>query len=104
VLLRFRTDLAEGAIEAILKELRCFRQSIPGITGFQGRAYNASEGLAKGFTHGFTMSFADAAARDADLSDPLHQDLLERLLSMFEGGFDGVLAFDFIDGVIVSEP
>jgi hypothetical protein len=50
------------------------------------------------------MSFADAAARDADLSDPLHQDLLERLLSMFEGGFDGVLAFDFIDGVIVSEP
>ncbi len=103
-LLRFRTDLAEGAIEAILKELRCFRQSIRGITGFQGRSYNASEGLAKGFTHGFTMSFADATAHDAYLSDPLHQDLLERLLSMLEGGLDEVMAFQFIDGVMVSDP
>jgi hypothetical protein len=50
------------------------------------------------------MSFADAAARDADLSDPLHQDLLERLLSMLEGGLDGVMAFDFIDRVMVPEP
>jgi hypothetical protein len=100
----FRTDLAQRAVEVIFPELRDFRESIPGITGFQGRSYNASEGLAKGFTHGFTMSFVDAAARDADLSDPLHQDLLERLLSMFEGGLDGVLAFDFIDGVIVLEP
>jgi hypothetical protein len=75
VLLRFRTDLAEGAIEAILKELRCFRQSIPGITGFQGRAYNASEGLAKGFTHGFTMSFADAAVVKVDKDTILTEDL-----------------------------
>jgi hypothetical protein len=100
VLFHFRTDLPEGAVEAIFQELRDFRQSIPGITGFQGGAYNANEGLAKGFTHGFTMTFTDAAARDAYLPHPLHQAVVERLLPMLEGGINGVLAFDFIDGVM----
>jgi hypothetical protein len=104
VLLRFRTDLAEGAIEAIFQELRCFRQSIPGITGFQGRAYNASEGLAKGFTHRFTVTFADAAARDAYLPHPFRQSVVGRLMPMLEGGLNGVLAFDLIVWVMVSDP
>jgi hypothetical protein len=100
VLFRFRTDLPEAAVEAIFQELRGFRQSIPGITGFHGGAYNGTEGLAKGFTHGFTMTFSDAAARDAYLPHPLHQAVVERLLPMLEGGIGGVLAFDFIDGVM----
>ncbi|MFN9620516.1 MAG: Dabb family protein [Synechococcaceae cyanobacterium] len=100
VLFRFRRDLPEAAVEAIFQELRGFRQSLPGITGFQGGAYNSPEGLAKGFTHGFTMTFADAAARDAYLPHPLHQAVVKRLLPMLEGGIDGVLTFDFIDGVM----
>lgn len=100
VLFRFRTDLASSAVEAIFQELRGFRDSIPGITDFQGGAYNSPEGLAQGFTHGFTMTFADAAARDFYLPHPLHQALVQRLLPMLEGGVEGVLAFDFIDGVM----
>ena len=72
VLFRFRTDLPAGAIEAVFDELRGFRQSIPGITGFQGGAYNSAEGLSRGFTHGFTMIFEDESARDAYLPHPLH--------------------------------
>lgn len=102
VLFRFRTDLPEGAVEAIFQELRGFRQTIPGMTGFHGGAYNATEGLAKGFTHGFTMTFVDGAARDAYLPHPLHQAVVARLLPMLEGGLDGVLAFDFMDGVMVA--
>lgn len=100
VLFRFRSDLPEGAVEEVFEELRGFRRSIPGITGFQGGAYNSPEGLAQGFTHGFTMTFADAASRDAYLPHPLHQALVAKLLPMLEGGMQGVVAFDFIDGVM----
>lgn len=100
VLFRFRGDLPDGAIASVFEELRGLRQTIPGITGFQGGAYHSPEGLSQGFTHGFTMTFADAAARDAYLPHPSHQAVVERLLPMLEGGLDGVLAFDFIDGML----
>jgi hypothetical protein len=100
VLFRFRSDLPEGAVETVFEELRGFRQTIPGITAFQGGAYNSPEGLAQGFTHGFTMTFADSAARDAYLPHPTHQAVVAKLLPMLDGGLDGVVAFDFIDGVM----
>lgn len=100
VLFRFLADLPEGSVEALFEELRALQQGIAGISSFQGGAYNSPEGLARGFTHGFTMTFADAAARDAYLPHPLHQAVMERLLPMLEGGLDGVLTFDFIDGVM----
>ena len=100
VLFRFRSNPPEGSVEAVFEELRGFRQAIPGLTGFQGGVYNSPEGLSQGFTHGFTMTFADAAARDAYLPHPLHQAVVAKLLPMLDGGLDGVLAFDFIDGVM----
>ena len=100
VLFRFRADLPEGALAALFIELRGLQDVVPGITGFQGGAYNSPEGLEQGFTHGFTMTFADAAARDAYLPHPAHQTVVERLLPMLNDGLKGVLAFDFIDGVI----
>jgi hypothetical protein len=100
VLFRFRSDLPQGSVEAVFEEMRGFRQTIPGITAFQGGAYNSPEGLAQGFTHGFTMTFADSAARDAYLPHHLHQAVVAKLLPMLDGGLDGVVAFDFIDGVM----
>jgi len=55
--------------------------------------------LARGFGHGFCMTFADEAARDAYLPHPSHQSLVQRLLPMLEAGSDGVLAFDYADGL-----
>ena len=100
VLFRFRADLAEGEVASLFEALRALRQAIPGISGFQGGAHNSSEGLSQGFTHGFTMTFTDAAARDAYLPHPEHQRVVELLLPLLEGGLDGVLTFDFSDGVL----
>jgi len=100
VLFRFREDLEQTAVAALFEELRGLRSRIPGISEFQGGAYSSPEGLSQGFTHGFTMTFADAAARDAYLPHPLHQAVVAKLLPMLDGGLDGVVAFDFIDGVM----
>jgi len=70
------------------------------LIGFQGGIYHSTEGLLQGYTHGFTMTFADEAARDGYLPHPLHQAVVAKLLPMLEGGVDGVVAFDFIDGVM----
>lgn len=100
VLFRFRPDLPPDAIPTAFAELRALRDRIAGITGFSGGADASKEGLARGFTHGFCMTFQDGAARDAYLPHPEHQRVVERLLPMLEGGIDGVITFDFCDGVL----
>jgi hypothetical protein len=100
VLFRFRADLPPEAVPALFAELRALRERIPGITGFSGGADASREGLTKGFSHGFCMTFVDGAARDAYLPHPEHQRVVERLLPLLEGGIDGVLTFDFSDGVL----
>jgi hypothetical protein len=100
VLFRFRDDLPPDAVPAVFAELQGLQERIPGITGFSGGADNSREGLSKGFSHGFCMTFQDGAARDAYLPHPEHQRLVEKLLPLLEGGMDGVLTFDFSDGVL----
>ena len=102
VLFRFRSDLAAGAVEAVFADLRSLQDVVPGIVGFQGGVYNSPEGLAQGFSHGFTMTFADAAARDAYLPHPAHRAVVAQLLPLLDGGINGVLAFDFFDGVMTT--
>lgn len=100
VLFRFRADLPPDAVPALFAELRALGERIPGITGFRGGADNSREGLSKGFSHGFCMTFQDEAARDAYLPHPAHQRVVETLLPLLEGGMEGVLTFDFSDGVL----
>jgi hypothetical protein len=100
VLFRFRADLPADAVAAMFTQLRSLQERIDGITGFSGGADASREGLTKGFTHGFCMTFRDEAARDAYLPHPEHQRVVAQLLPMLEGGIDGVLTFDYDDGVI----
>ncbi len=46
------------------------------------------------------MTFVDAAARDAYLPYPVHQAVVDKLLPTLVGALDGLVAFDFIDGVM----
>jgi hypothetical protein len=46
------------------------------------------------------MTFRDAEARDAYLPHPEHQRVVAQLLPMLEGGIEGVMTFDYSDGVV----
>jgi hypothetical protein len=100
VLLRFRPDAAPEDIAALFEQLRGLADAIEGITGFRGGAYRSPEGLNRGFSHGFVMTFSSEAARDAYLPHPAHQRVVAMLLPMLEGGLEGALAFDLIDGML----
>lgn len=100
VLFRFRADLSAAEVAAVFAELRALQGRIDGITGFTGGADASKEGLSRGFTHGFCMTFQDAAARDAYLPHPEHQRVVALLLPMLDGGIDGVITFDYSDGML----
>ena len=98
VLFRFRTEVSQQQITLLFKELRGLASVIDGICDFRGGAYSSPEGLNQGFSHGFVMTFQSAAARDAYLPHPAHQQVVEKILPMLEDGVNGVVAFDLIDG------
>jgi len=95
VLLRIRKDVPQAKIEAVFGELAGLKGKIAGLTSFSGGRYSSPEGLQRGFTHGFSMTFTDAAARDAYLPHPEHEKVKASVLSVLDGGLDGVIAFDY---------
>lgn len=100
VLFRFRAEVSQQQIASLFDALRYLADEIDGISGFRGGAYNSAEGLNQGFSHGFVMTFTSPAARDAYLPHPAHQRVVAMLLPWLEGGLDGVVAFDLIDGTL----
>lgn len=95
VLLKVRADAPADTVRAVFEAIGATRDTIAGITGYSWGPYASPEGLSRGYTHGFHMSFTDAAARDAYLPHPAHELVKEQVLSILEGGVDGVCAFDF---------
>lgn len=95
VLVRFKTGLQAGHVDALFGELDRLRDVLPGMGAFSAGANVSPEGLARGYTHAFTVDFADAAARDAYLVHPAHQAAGARIVAAAEGGIDGILVVDF---------
>ena len=95
VLLKIREDIPPSRVDEAFGALADLRTKIPGLLSFAGGAYSSEEGLHKGFNHGFVMTFADAAARDAYLFHPEHENIKSRLVPLLQGALDGVIAFDF---------
>lgn len=95
VLLKVRGDVSAPDVRAVFEAIGGTSASIPGITGFSWGPYASPEGMNRGYTHGFHMTFTDAAARDAYLPHPVHEQVKVQVLEILEGGVDGVCAFDF---------
>lgn len=95
VLLKVRKDVPAKNVERVFGEIGALKSRIAGITSYSWGPYSSPEGLGRGYTHGFCMTFRDAASRDAYLPHPEHEKVKESVLSILDGGVDGVLAFDY---------
>ena len=93
VLARVRADVPAEEAQRALDTLRALVGQIPGLLSCTGGVNNSPEGWDQGYTYGFVMDFADAAARDAYLPHPLHQQAAAGLRAIREP--DGVLVFDY---------
>ena len=95
VFLRFRDDVRSSDQLTIYRDLETLCAKLPGaLTIKSGRNVSPEEGMDKGFSEGFILDFADAAARDAYLVHPEHQEIAGRIVSSAVGGAEGVFVFD----------
>ena len=95
VFIRFRTEIPETERAALLAEIAALKPRIPGfLAAHIGRNVGPEAGMDKGYADGFIVDFADAAARDAYLGDPEHQQTGARLVAAAVGGVEGILVYD----------
>ena len=84
----------EDAVK-IFAALKTLKNQIAGIIAVSAGKDVSPEGLQRGFTHGFTVDFADAAARDAYLPHPAHQEVGAMIVGGAEGGIEGITVVDW---------
>jgi hypothetical protein len=95
VFLRFRDDVPSLDRQSIYGDLQTLSAKLPSaLTITSGANVSPEEGMDKGFSEGFILDFADAAARDAYLVHPEHQEIAGRIVAATADGTDGVFVFD----------
>ena len=76
----FKPECTAADIAGVWRIMENLTLVIPGILNLTWGENNSSEGLSDGFTHSFVMLFENAAARDAYLPHPAHQDAVQKVL------------------------
>jgi hypothetical protein len=94
VLVKVKSDTPESQVAEAFDALGALKGVIPGLLSFSAGPNTSPEGRTLGFTHGFVMDFQDAAARDAYLPHPKHQEASAHLRAIREAE-NGVLVFDY---------
>ena len=90
----FRAGVGEAERAAIHAELDALRNVVDGMGEMRVGPNVSPEPFTRGYTDGFTIDFRDAAARDAYLVHPDHQEAGARLVAAIEGGTDRLFVFD----------
>ena len=94
VLVKVKPGTPDAQVTEALDALAALKDVIPGLLSFSAGPNTSPEGRTLGFTHGFVMDFEDAAARDAYLPHPKHQEAAAHLRAIREPE-NGVLVFDY---------
>ena len=94
VVVKYKEGATPDQIQQITDGFRALKDSIPGIVSFEHGVNNSPEGLNQGFTHPYVLTFEDAAARDAYLPHPEHQQFVNQLNE--SGIFEGAFVVDYV--------
>jgi len=92
VLFKFKDDSPPDAIRAVEEKFRTLKDRIPNILDFEWGTNVSPEKKNEGFTHCFFVTFPDAAARDAYLPHPPHQEFV----ALLRPHLDKVLVVDYV--------
>jgi hypothetical protein len=92
VLFKFKEGAPPEAIRAVEEKFRTLKDRIPNILAFEWGTDVSPEKKSEGFTHCFFVTFPDAAARDAYLPHPAHQEFV----AVLRPHLDKVLVVDYV--------
>jgi hypothetical protein len=95
VFIKFRADVSKDDKQAVYTMLNDLRDVVPGLVDASFGPNVSPEGKSRGFDDGFTMDFKNMTARDTYLDHPEHKKAGAQLVSLLEGGREGLMVFDF---------
>src|SRR3990167_2793279 len=101
VLFKVKAGTPNQAIVSAVSDFLALKGKLPGLLSISGgkchfHEQKSSNAFASIFTHGFSMDFKDQAAYDAFLNDPVTHPAKDGIVSIAEGGYDGIVGFDFL--------
>jgi len=99
VLFKIKVDTPNQAIANAVSDFLALKDKIPGLVSIYGgkcffHERKSLDAFANIFTHGFSMDFKDQAAYDLFLNDPITHSAKNSIISIAEGGYDGIVGFD----------
>lgn len=84
VLFQFKPTTTVAQINRVCDLFDQLPGKISEVRGYEAGTDISPENLAEGLTHCFTLSFADAAARDAYIVHPAHQEFVKEALPLIQ--------------------
>ena len=81
---QFKPTCTPEDIADVWRIIEDLPRKIPGVLDLTWGVNNSTEGLSEGFTHSFVMLFESAAARDAYLPHPIHQEAVRQVVPRLE--------------------
>lgn len=95
VFIRFHPDVSMAQRAALYHSLQKLEAQLTGWLGFvAGNNVTSELGMDKGYNGGFIINFQDAAAREAYLQNPDHQQIGQQLVAAAMDGLEGIMVFD----------
>ncbi|MFQ1701184.1 Dabb family protein [Loktanella agnita] len=94
VMLGLSGDYDGDALAQIMTELGKLVGVIPGFARFDHGPNRDFEGKSPGFPYGFICQFSNATALSTYATDPRHQSLGARLVTLCGGDADNILVYD----------
>lgn len=94
VLLKFREDITQDAVDAMFADLHAIESKVPGVVSITSGFSESPEKMERGFMHGFVADFMDWDTLQAYQDHPDHKALGAKLVAACVGGIDGILVFD----------
>ncbi len=94
VFLRFSESVTAEQQQTIYQKIAGLKSVCEGMLSTDYGDNVSPEGLSQGFDGGFIVDFDSAESRDNYLVHPDHQAAGAELVSMLEGGLDGLMVFD----------
>lgn len=101
VLFKIKAATPNQTIESAVSDFLALKDKIPGLLSIAGgkchfHAQKSLDAFARIFTHGFSIGFKDQKAYDTFLNDPLTHPAKDGIVNIAEGGYDGIVGFDFL--------
>lgn len=87
-------DTSEAELARVFGVLAALKEQIEGLESYEFGPNIDLERKSQGFTHGFAMHFTSRAALEAYAIHPAHQAAGRDLVSICDGGADGIMVFD----------